>query len=172
MRFKAEAGKFRLFGVCFLPCVPLGWDAVVCSVAALLHSWNPGLFLSFSLSLCLSCTHGHMCMYYTNTHPTLLPNLLQKGLFTWLLDRHVSRTGYSLVEEPRERPDQWEYRYRHPASPGQPSPCGMDLYLPTCERLFAKLGILFLKVIIRILMIKQGTLGQDGMIRAHRDIWF
>lgn len=37
---KGEAGKVRLFGVCFLPWVPLGWDAVVCFVATVLHSWN------------------------------------------------------------------------------------------------------------------------------------
>lgn len=61
MRSKAQAGKFRLVGVCFLPRVTLGWDAVVWGV---LHVCIAGIKTSLSLFLSpspvLLCTRAHI----------------------------------------------------------------------------------------------------------------
>lgn len=53
--------------------MPLGWDAVMCFVAIVLHSWNQDLFLSLPLLHTCAYVHAH-----TNTHTALSPNLLQR----------------------------------------------------------------------------------------------
>ena len=107
-RSKAEAGRFRLFGGSFLPCVPMGWDATGwhavgwCAYAfAFLESrpFSLYLFLSLSLSASLSrsYTHVHTCLHYINTHTALLPNMLHKGLFSQLLHRGHTFSGLAVV---------------------------------------------------------------------------
>lgn len=79
MRFKAGAGKFRLPGVCFLACVPLGRDQLCVMWLPLSMAEIKTLSLSLPSSILpsLSCTLVH----YINTHTTLQPTLLNKDLF-------------------------------------------------------------------------------------------
>lgn len=72
--------------------MPLGWDAVMCFVAIVLHSWNQDLFLSLPLLHTCAYVHAH-----TNTHTALSPNLLQKGLFSRLLPRGHTFPGAAIV---------------------------------------------------------------------------
>lgn len=95
MRSKAQAAKFSLVGVCFLPRVPLGWDAVVRGVATRLHGWNQDISLSFSLILspcpALRCTH------HRNVHTTLLSNLSPKFTSSWLFHGQHTFSGMAIV---------------------------------------------------------------------------
>lgn len=131
VKSKGEAGKFRLFGVCFLPPVPLRWDAVLWFVATVLHSWNQDLFLS--LPLLHACAYVHA---RTNTHTALSPNLLQKGLFIRLLHRRHSFLGAAMVWwKDKEQclttgSTDFTMNFIWPTSS-----CGMDIYLPNCEKL-------------------------------------
>lgn len=126
---RVEAGRFRLLAaMCFLSCVPLGWDAVVCGMATLAHSWN----LDFPLCLFLSCTHVPMCIHHIATHSAFLPSLLHNGLCSWLLHTGLTFSRLSicsLVEKPRKMSDLWEYRFSNQVSSGPPSSCGTDWYL-------------------------------------------
>ncbi|KAF6104424.1 hypothetical protein HJG60_011355 [Phyllostomus discolor] len=165
-------------------CDRMRCDGMVCSVPTLLHTWNQDLSLpsfvclSISLSLPLSpshsYTHVHMCLHYINTlhsYPTCCIKVCSASDFT---EGTLSQDWLWIVWwGNQEKVLTWgrtdlalKVHLANPAPPGYLLILIQIVkFYKTRTVLFANVGFLFSKAIIRVLMIKQGTLG-------HRGHWF